>query len=80
VISIFAGTQGVLDDIPVSGVLAFESAMLAHVRHEFPEILQEMEKTGDLPEALAKKLLDVLHNFRGQYVATNLAGAAKRPA
>ena len=75
-ISIFAGTQGVLDDIPVSGVLAFESAMLTHVRHEFPEILQEMEKTGDLPEALAKKLLEVLHNFRGQYVAT----AAKRPA
>ena len=80
VISIFAGTQGVLDEIPVAGVLAFETAMLAHVRHEFPEILQEMEKTGDLPEALAKKLLEVLNNFRGQYLATNLATAAKRPA
>ena len=76
VISIFAGTQGVLDEIPVAGVLPFETAMLAHVRHEFPEILQEMERTGDLPEALAKKLLEVLNNFRAQYVAT----AAKRPA
>ena len=80
VISIFAGTQGVLDEIPVAGVLAFETAMLAHVRHEFPEILQEMEKTGDLPEALAKKLLEVLNNFKGQYQANNVATAVKRPA
>jgi F-type H+-transporting ATPase subunit alpha len=80
VISIFAGTQGVLDEIPVPGVLAFEAAMLSHVRHEFPEILQEMEKTGDLPEALAKNLLGVLNNFKAQYLAANAATAAKRPA
>ena len=68
VVSIFAGTQGVLDEIPVAKVLHFEGEMLKHVRNEFPEILDEMRKTGDLPEAAAKKLLEVLRNFQAQYV------------
>ncbi|MGE0638827.1 MAG: F0F1 ATP synthase subunit alpha [Thermoanaerobaculia bacterium] len=68
VVSIFAGTQGVLDEIPVARVLHFEGEMLKHVRNEFPEILDEMRKTGDLPEAAAKKLLEVLRNFQAQYV------------
>jgi hypothetical protein len=54
--------------------------MLAHVRHEFPEILQEMEKSGDLPDVLGKKLLEVLNNFKAQYLATNRATAATGPA
>ena len=49
--------------------------MLAHVRHEFPEILRRW-KDRRPAEALAKKLLEVLNSFRAQYVAT----AAKRPA
>jgi F-type H+-transporting ATPase subunit alpha len=68
VVSIFAGTQGVLDEIPVARVLHFEGEMLKHVRNEFPEILDEMRKTGDLPEAAAKKLLEVLRNFAAQYL------------
>jgi len=88
VISIFAGTQGVLDELAVASVLAFEAEMLKHVRHEFPEILEEMEKSGDLPEALGKKLLGVLSNFKAQYLARSVAQSpapsaaqpAQRPA
>jgi F-type H+-transporting ATPase subunit alpha len=68
VVSIFAGTQGVLDDVPLAKVLHFEGEMLKHMRNEFPEILDEMRKTGDLPEAAAKKLLEVLRNFQAQYL------------
>jgi len=36
IVSIFAGTQGLLDDLPLERVLDFESEMLAHVRDEHP--------------------------------------------
>ena len=68
VASIFAGTQGVLDDLPLADVLSFEAEMLKHLRHEFPEILDEMRTTGELSGELSKKLLDVLANFKAQFV------------
>ena len=68
VVSIFAGTQGVLDEIPLAKVPHFEGEMLKHVRNEFPELLDEMRKSGDLPETAAKKLLEVLKNFAAQYL------------
>jgi F-type H+-transporting ATPase subunit alpha len=68
VVSIFAGTQGVLDDLPIPDVLPFENDLLTHVRHEFPEILEEMRRTGDLPGELSKRLLEVLTNFKAQWL------------
>jgi F-type H+-transporting ATPase subunit alpha len=69
VAAIFAGTKGVLDELAVADVLPFEAAMLKHLRNEFPEILDEMRKSGDLPDALAAKLLEVLSNFRNAWLA-----------
>ena len=68
VVSIFAGTKGVLDDLPLSEVLKFESEMLEHVRSEFPEILEELRESGDLSETLSKRLLEVLTNFKAQFL------------
>ncbi len=68
VVAIFAGTQGVLDDLPIPDVLPFESDLLTHVRNEFPEILDEMRRTGDLPGELSKRLLEVLTNFKAQWL------------
>ena len=68
VVALFAGTQGVLDDLPQADVLRFEGEMLQHVRHEFPELLEEMRRTGDLSETVSKKLVEVLGNFKAQYL------------
>jgi F-type H+-transporting ATPase subunit alpha len=68
VASIFAGTQGVLDDLPLADVLAFEAEMLKHLRLEFPEILDEMRATGELSGELSRKLLEVQTNFKAHYV------------
>jgi hypothetical protein len=51
--------------------------MLKHLRNEFPEILDEMRKSGDLPADLSKRLLEVLTNFKAQY-ATRL-GENRKP-
>ncbi|MEO8505584.1 MAG: F0F1 ATP synthase subunit alpha [Acidobacteriota bacterium] len=71
IISVFAGTQGVLDDLPVTQVLPFEAAMLKHLRDEHPEILDGLRKTGDLPGDAADKLKTVLGNFKAVFVRDN---------
>jgi len=69
VAAIFAGTKGVLDELAVADVLPFEAAMLKHLRNEFPALLDEMRKSGDLPDALAARLLEVLTNFKNAWLA-----------
>jgi F-type H+-transporting ATPase subunit alpha len=73
VAAIFAGTQGVLDELPLAEVLPFEAELLKHLRNEFPEILDEMRKSGDLPNELSKKLLEVLVNFKNAWLAQKKA-------
>jgi F-type H+-transporting ATPase subunit alpha len=68
VVSIFAGSKGFLDDLPVNKVLAFEAAMLKHVRDEFPEILEELTKTGDMPDVLAGKISQVVGDFKARWI------------
>jgi F-type H+-transporting ATPase subunit alpha len=67
VISIFAGTQGFLDDLPVPQVLPFEAALLKHVRNEHPEILDGLRKTGDLPGDKVDNLKTVISNFKAVF-------------
>ena len=67
IVSIFAGTQGFLDDLPVPRVREFEAALLAHVRNEYPEVLQELDRTGDLSKDLGDKLRQVVRDFKTQW-------------
>ena len=63
-ISIFAGTRGLLDSLPVKDVLPFEGALLRHFDNEFPEHIEEIKETGKLSDELAAKLTDVITNFK----------------
>ncbi|NOT02598.1 MAG: F0F1 ATP synthase subunit alpha [Phycisphaerales bacterium] len=67
ILSIFAGAQGLLDDLPQNQVLAFETAMLAHFRNEHPEIAEELDRTGALSDELAAKVKSVITNFKATY-------------
>ena len=64
VISIFAGTSGLLDDVPVHLVLKFETILLKHVHDEHPEILDELERTKELSNDLAEKLRKIIRDFK----------------
>ena len=71
IISIFAGTQGLLDSLPVEQVLPFEEALLRHVDDEFPEIFEELDKTGVINDDLNAKLKEVINNFKANYGASH---------
>ena len=64
VVSIYAGTQGFLDELPANQVARFEQALLKHLRDEFPEVLDEINRTGELSDTLAATLRKVVGDFK----------------
>jgi hypothetical protein len=51
VVSIYAGTNGFLDDLAVDDVRAFETALLRYVRASRPELLEHIRTTREMPDA-----------------------------
>ncbi|MDA8019929.1 MAG: hypothetical protein MPN21_21015 [Thermoanaerobaculia bacterium] len=66
-VSIFAGTRGLLDSIDVADVLPFETDLIRHFKDEFPEILEEADETGALSDDLAEKLTRVIEDFKSHW-------------
>ncbi|MCK9795796.1 F0F1 ATP synthase subunit alpha [Isoptericola sp. 4D.3] len=66
VASVWAGTKGKLDDVPVEDVKRFESEMLDHLRRH-TSVLSTIAETGkleqDTEDALAKAVEDVRNGF-----------------
>ncbi|WP_298690711.1 F0F1 ATP synthase subunit alpha [uncultured Sphingomonas sp.] len=63
VVSIFAGTQGYLDKIPVSDVTRFEQALLSDLKTNHPEVLELIRTTKDLGDEAKGKLKAALDAF-----------------
>ena len=74
VVSIFAGTKGYLDDIPVADVRRFESELLDYVRSRHGSMLAELRTNpkADVPADMAQ----IVTSFKAQF-KTSGASAAK---
>lgn len=62
--SIYTGTKGHLDDIPVEDVLRFEREFLAFLDSSHPEILQAIAEKKELTEEIDKMLSDAVTEFK----------------
>jgi F-type H+/Na+-transporting ATPase subunit alpha len=69
VISIFTGTQGHLDDIPVEAVRRFEREFLAFVEKSYPEVPHNIRTSKDLSDADSKRLGDAVKQFKAAFKA-----------
>jgi F-type H+-transporting ATPase subunit alpha len=67
VASIFAGTQGFLDNVDVKDVVRYEAAMLSYLRSDKPKILAKIRDTKALDDDTAKALKDALTEFGKQF-------------
>jgi F-type H+-transporting ATPase subunit alpha len=67
IVSIFAGTQGLLDDLPVSDIQPFEQALLRHFEDELPELLREIDEKGQLSDELREQLKKAVNDFKSHY-------------
>ena len=63
VVSIFAGTRGYLDTIPVSEVSRFEASMLRELGGTQPELLVAIRTEQEISPAVEKELSDFLDAF-----------------
>jgi F-type H+-transporting ATPase subunit alpha len=66
-VSIFAGTNGFLDAIPVDRVNEYESAMLSHMRSEHAEVLETIRTTGKFEDDTKAKVVAALEKFAKQF-------------
>jgi F-type H+-transporting ATPase subunit alpha len=62
-VSIFAGTQGYLDNVPVAQVTRYESAMLADMRANHPGVLAAIRDSRDLGDEVKGQLKAALDQF-----------------
>jgi F-type H+/Na+-transporting ATPase subunit alpha len=70
VISIFLGTGGHLDSVPVEDVRRFETEFIDHVRSSKDGILSEIKDSQKLSEENENKLTDAVKEFKKGFAAT----------
>ncbi|MBD8678626.1 F0F1 ATP synthase subunit alpha [Sphingomonas sp. CFBP 13720] len=63
VVSIFAGTQGYLDTVPVNDVTRYEQALLSDLRANHPQVLAKIRDTKDLGDEAKAGLKSALEAF-----------------
>jgi F-type H+-transporting ATPase subunit alpha len=68
-VSIWAGTTGQLDDIPVSDIRRFEQEFLDHMRRHRSELLTTIGETGDLDDDTVAALTEVITEFKQAFLA-----------
>jgi F-type H+-transporting ATPase subunit alpha len=67
ILSIYAGTRGHLDKVPVTDVADWESSFLQFIREQKDEIWQRLEKTRDLDEETENMIKQAIEEFALQY-------------
>jgi len=71
VVSIWLGTSGQLDNVPVADVRRFETEFLDHLRRNEGGILDEIRDTGKFPDETIDRLKGVVKDFKGQFTGAD---------
>ncbi len=67
IISIYAGTRGHLDDVPISKVRDFESELLRFVRNRNPDLLKKIVDVGDLTSEIEEAIKSAITSFKATF-------------
>ncbi|MCH7814759.1 MAG: F0F1 ATP synthase subunit alpha, partial [Planctomycetes bacterium] len=76
ILSIFAGTKGFLDDLPLNQVAAFEKRLLTAFADQHPEVGEELTKTGALSDELDQKIRKIIKDVKAQFVKEHASATA----
>jgi F-type H+/Na+-transporting ATPase subunit alpha len=80
VISVFAGTGGYMDDVPVSSVLDFEQKLLEFIRTRQQGLWQELGTAAATTDETRAKLVAAIKEFKVQYMASLPAATVQAAA
>ena len=70
VVSLFAGTNGYLDEIPLEHVRRYEKELLETMELKHADLLQAIAEKKTLDDAITKQLQDVLQQFTSSFKAS----------
>ncbi len=71
VVSVFAGTQGILDNLAVEAVRPFEAALHHSMIDLNSDLIDRLEKASKFDDALSGELKKVIGDFKAGYVKDN---------
>jgi len=63
VVSLYSGTRGFLDPLPVEAVSKYEQEMLQFIEQKYPEIFEEIKEKKEISDELDKKISQALTEF-----------------
>src|SRR5436190_16061863 len=64
---IYAGVNGYLDPVPVNKILTWEADFLAHLKNNEAEVLEKIDKEGQLSKDLETQLKEVILAFNKSF-------------
>jgi F-type H+-transporting ATPase subunit alpha len=73
---IFAGTQGLLDDLPVEEVRAFEEHLHGFLERKHPKLLPEVANKKELSDELREALTRAINEAKAEFIAARGIKAA----
>ncbi|MBI4165403.1 MAG: F0F1 ATP synthase subunit alpha, partial [Acidobacteria bacterium] len=76
IVTIFAGTNGYLDDLEISDCLAFEKGLYEFMDHSYPNVGRQIVEKKQLDEALRADVKKMLDEFKAKFIADRKKAAA----
>jgi F-type H+/Na+-transporting ATPase subunit alpha len=77
VVSIWLGTTGQLDSVPVADVARFETDFLANVRRNHEGVFAEIRDTGLLKDENVERLQGIVDDFKKDFTASDGSSVVK---
>ena len=71
VISVWAGTTGQLDDVPVEDIRRFDAEFLAYIERSKPEVIDAIRSTTDLSDDSVSVLEAAIAEFKRQFTTSS---------
>jgi F-type H+-transporting ATPase subunit alpha len=76
VMSLYAGTEGYLDDVPIKEVSRWEAEFLRFVREQKPDLYALLERERKMTDAVVSGLQAALTEFKTRYRPATATGAS----
>jgi F-type H+-transporting ATPase subunit alpha len=69
IVTIFAATNGYLDDLEISDCLPFEKALYEFMDHSYPSVAKQLAEKKQLDDALRAEVRKMLDEFKAKFAA-----------
>jgi F-type H+-transporting ATPase subunit alpha len=71
VVSVWSGTTGQLDDVPVEDIRRFDAEFLEYIGRSKPEIFEAIRTTTDLSDDTISVLQSTIAEFKKQFTTSS---------